>query len=55
MPAVILQPLAVLVAGVTLTGLRYLMLRRLSGMTGDTIGASIEITEAAVLVSLLLM
>ena len=54
-PAVLLHPLAVLAAGVVLTGLRYLMLKRLAGMTGDTLGASIEITEAVVLVSLLLM
>ena len=54
-PAVIINPLAVLAAGLALTGLRYLMMKRLSGMTGDTIGASIEITEAVVLVSLVMM
>lgn len=54
-PAVILSPLAVLTAGLVLTGLRYLMLKRLAGMTGDTIGAAIEMTEAMVLVSLIVV
>lgn len=35
-------------------GLRYLMLRRLGGTTGDTLGASCEIVEAAALVTLAL-
>lgn len=35
-------------------GLRYLMLRRLGGTTGDTLGASCEIIEATALVTLAL-
>lgn len=35
-------------------GLRYLMLRRLGGTTGDTLGASCEIVEAITLVTLAL-
>lgn len=39
---------------VAVYGLRYLMLRRLGGTTGDTLGASCEIVEAAALVTLAL-
>lgn len=39
----------VAVAGVVLIVLRWLMLRRLEGLTGDTVGAAVEIIEAAVL------
>lgn len=39
---------------VVVYGLRYLMLRRLGGTTGDTLGASCEIVEAAALVTLAL-
>ncbi|HKJ71910.1 MAG TPA: adenosylcobinamide-GDP ribazoletransferase [Gammaproteobacteria bacterium] len=42
---------AVLVfAGIVLVFLRWLMVRRLGGVTGDTLGAAIEIGEAVVLV-----
>ena len=34
--------------------LRWMMMRRLGGMTGDTLGAAVELTEAAVLVVLAL-
>ena len=34
--------------------LRALMVKRLGGTTGDTAGALVEITEAAVLIALLL-
>lgn len=34
--------------------LRWMMMRRLGGMTGDTLGAAVELTEAAVLVALAL-
>lgn len=37
-----------------LYGLRVLMIKRIGGMTGDTIGASVEIAEAVVLVGILL-
>ncbi|TAM46085.1 MAG: adenosylcobinamide-GDP ribazoletransferase [Gammaproteobacteria bacterium] len=42
-------------AAVAVYGLRYLMLRRLGGTTGDTLGASCEIVEATVLVTLALL
>ena len=38
-----------------LYGLRYLMVKLLGGMTGDTIGASIEIIETFVLCALVLI
>jgi adenosylcobinamide-GDP ribazoletransferase len=41
----------VLAAGLLL---RWMMMRRLGGMTGDTLGAAVELTEVAVLVSLAL-
>jgi adenosylcobinamide-GDP ribazoletransferase len=53
-PALILQPVAVISAVLMLMTLRYLMIKRIDGMTGDTLGASIEITEVVVLVMLLL-
>jgi adenosylcobinamide-GDP ribazoletransferase len=34
---------------ITVLGLRYMMMRRLNGCTGDTIGATIEFTELAAL------
>ncbi|MBU0593709.1 MAG: adenosylcobinamide-GDP ribazoletransferase [Gammaproteobacteria bacterium] len=34
--------------------LRWMMMRRLGGMTGDTLGATVELSEAAILVSLAL-
>lgn len=58
--AAILAPLAMLPAlgpwpllavAATAWSLRALMMRRLGGCTGDTLGASIEIAEAAVLVA----
>lgn len=39
----------------TLGLLRYLMLKSIDGMTGDTIGAAIEVTEAVVLCVLVLL
>ncbi len=42
----------ILMSGV-IYGLRILMIKRLGGMTGDTIGASVEIAEAAALIGLL--
>jgi len=41
-------------AATVIYGLRFLMLRRLGGTTGDTLGASCEIVEATVLVTLAL-
>lgn len=42
--------MVVIVAGLlTLLFLRHLMLKRIDGMTGDTLGASIEICEAVIL------
>lgn len=52
-PALLLKPIAVLMAIAMLAGLRYLMMQRIAGMTGDTIGASIEIIEAVVLLGLI--
>jgi adenosylcobinamide-GDP ribazoletransferase len=40
---------ALVIGGGVLLGLRWLMVRRLDGLTGDTLGAAIEITEATVL------
>lgn len=54
-PALILQPVAVISAGLALMALRYLMIKRIDGMTGDTVGASIEITEAVVLLGLVML
>lgn len=42
---------AVALVGLMFAGLRALMLRRLGGATGDTSGATIEITEAVVLIA----
>ncbi|MCE5181826.1 MAG: adenosylcobinamide-GDP ribazoletransferase [Betaproteobacteria bacterium] len=46
--------LALVVVLVTLALLRWIMVRRLGGMTGDTLGAAVELTEVAVLVALAL-
>jgi adenosylcobinamide-GDP ribazoletransferase len=46
--------LALAVAVVAWLGLRWMMVRRLGGMTGDTLGAAVELTEVAVLVALAL-
>ena len=46
--------LALAVAAVAWLGLRWMMMRRLGGMTGDTLGAAVELTEIAVLVALAL-
>lgn len=43
-------PLLILVTAV-FAGLRALMMKRLGGATGDTSGATIEVTEAAVLIA----
>lgn len=48
-----LWPLAAVAA--VIYGLRFLMLRRLGGTTGDTLGASCEIVEATALVTLALL
>lgn len=45
-----LGPWPLLAAGLSALGLRAMMLKRLGGCTGDTLGASIEIAEAAALV-----
>jgi adenosylcobinamide-GDP ribazoletransferase len=42
-------------AAAVIYGLRYLMMHRLGGTTGDTLGASCEIVEATALVTLALM
>lgn len=47
--------LAMALSFIALYVLRYLMLQRLDGMTGDTIGASLEITETVALFSLALV
>ena len=49
-----LGPWPLLAGAVTGFGLRRLMLRRLGGCTGDTLGAGIEIVEAVVLVAAVL-
>lgn len=46
--------LALAAAAVAWLGLRWMMMRRLGGMTGDTLGAAVELTEVAVLVALAL-
>jgi adenosylcobinamide-GDP ribazoletransferase len=46
--------LALAVAVATWLLLRWMMMRRLGGMTGDTLGAAVELTEVAVLVALAL-
>jgi len=46
-----LGPWPLLVAAAAAWTLRAMMLRRLGGCTGDTLGASIEIAEAAVMVA----
>lgn len=46
--------LALVVAVATWLALRWMMLRRLGGMTGDTLGAAVELTEVAVLIALAL-
>jgi adenosylcobinamide-GDP ribazoletransferase len=46
--------LALAVTAVAWLGLRWMMVRRLGGMTGDTLGAAVELTEVAVLVALAL-
>jgi len=46
--------LALAVVLATLALLRWIMMRRLGGMTGDTLGASVELTEVAMLVALAL-
>jgi adenosylcobinamide-GDP ribazoletransferase len=46
--------LALAVAAAAWLALRWMMLRRLGGMTGDTLGAAVELTEVAVLVALAL-
>jgi adenosylcobinamide-GDP ribazoletransferase len=51
-PVLIWLPPVALGTLLVLIGLRYLMLKRLHGMTGDTIGASIEIVEATALLVL---
>jgi adenosylcobinamide-GDP ribazoletransferase len=43
---------ALVFGGIALVFLRWLMVRRLGGLTGDTVGAAIEIGEAVVLVVL---
>ncbi|MGK0442177.1 MAG: adenosylcobinamide-GDP ribazoletransferase [Pseudohongiellaceae bacterium] len=41
-----------ILSGLCLLGLRYLMMKRLDGSTGDTNGAAIEIIEVTVLIAL---
>lgn len=47
--------LTIAVTFITLYFLRYLMMKRIQGMTGDTIGASLEINEAVSLFILVLL
>ena len=42
-------------AAIILLGLRYLMIKRLGGNTGDTTGAAIEIIEATILILLVIV
>ncbi len=54
---ILMLPLSVFVivaiaAALMLYGLRYLMINRIQGMTGDTIGASVEMVECISLVAL---
>ena len=51
---VFLGPWPALAAALAVWWLRGLMVRRLGGCTGDTLGASVEIVEAAVLVAAVL-
>ncbi len=46
-----LGPWPLLVAGISLGWLRFQMVQRLGGCTGDTLGATVEIGEAVVLVA----
>ncbi|MDD5241093.1 MAG: adenosylcobinamide-GDP ribazoletransferase [Sulfuricella sp.] len=46
--------LALAVVLATLVLLRWIMMRRLGGMTGDTLGAAVELTEVAALLALAL-
>ncbi|MDP2155618.1 MAG: adenosylcobinamide-GDP ribazoletransferase [Sulfuricella sp.] len=46
--------LALAVAAAAWLVLRWMMMRRLGGMTGDTLGAAVELTEVAVLVAIAL-
>ena len=46
--------LALAVAAAAWLVLRWMMMRRLNGMTGDTLGAAVELTEVTVLVALAL-
>ncbi len=48
---VMLGPWPLLVAGLALGWLRFQMVSRLGGCTGDTLGATVEMGEAAVLVA----
>lgn len=47
-------PIALAAAGAALLLLRHWMIRRIGGTTGDTIGATMEVVEAVVLVALAL-
>lgn len=46
--------LSILLLALTAVGIRWLMLKRIGGMTGDTIGAVIEISEGIALMAVLL-
>jgi adenosylcobinamide-GDP ribazoletransferase len=50
-----LGPIPVLAAALAVYWLRFEMLRRLGGCTGDTLGASVEIVEAVVLMGAVLV
>lgn len=45
----------VLIASLLLLGLRWMMLQKLGGISGDTLGASIELVEACVLMGVVLV
>lgn len=45
---------SILLVALALIGLRMMMIKRLGGMTGDTLGASVEIAEAVALLGLAL-